>query len=210
MSMAFSTSKRLCCFALVLSFAAIRIVTAGDEDIISDFVVPTNITVDDSYFTLTNLRAVVGAPPPTTFKVSKASLAEFPALAGQSVSYAILQYPAGSINPPHTHPRSAELLFLLGGALEVGFIDTTNKLYTQVLQTGDLFVFPKGLVHYQFNSDANSSATAISAFGSVNAGTVSVPTTVFTTGIDDAILAKSFKTDVATVQRLKAGLAVKA
>lgn len=150
---------------------------------------------------------VVGAPPPTTFKVLKASLAEFPALAGQSVSYAVLQYPAGSINPPHTHPCSAKLLFLLGGALEVGLIDTTNKLFTQVLQAGDLFVFPKGLVHCQFNSDANSSAFAISAFGSANAGIVSDPTTVFTTSIDDAILAKSFKTDVAAIQKLKAGLA---
>lgn len=152
-------------------------------------------------------RAVVRAPPPTTFKVLKASLAESPSLTGQSVSYAVLQYPAGSINPPHTHPRSAKLLFLLGGALEVGFIDTTNKLFTQVLQAGDLFVFPKGFVHYQFNSDANSSAFAISAFGSANAGIVSDPTTVFTTSIDDAILAKSFKTDVAAIQKLKAGLA---
>jgi hypothetical protein len=36
-----------------------------------------------------------------------------------------------------------------------------------------------------------------------------VPTTVFATGIDDNILAKAFKTDVATIQKLKAGLAVK-
>ena len=75
-------------------------------------------------------------------------MAEFPALNGQSVSIAVLQYPAGSVNPPHTHPHSAELLFLLDGALEVGFVDTTNKLFTQTLQAGDMFVFPKGLVHY--------------------------------------------------------------
>lgn len=137
-------------------------------------------------------------------------MAELPALNGQSVSYAVLQYPAGSVNPPHTHPRSAELLFLVDGSLEVGFVDTTNKLFTQKLQVGDLFVFPKGLIHYQYNSDAKNSAIAVSAFGSANAGTLSIPNTVFTTGIDDGILAKSFKTDVATIQVIQAGLAPKA
>jgi hypothetical protein len=55
-----------------------------------------------------------------------------------------------------------------------------------------MFVFPKGLVHYQSNANANAKnpATAISAFGNANAGTVSVPSTVFATGIDDNILAK--------------------
>uniref|UniRef100_A0A2N9FKJ2 Germin-like protein n=1 Tax=Fagus sylvatica TaxID=28930 RepID=A0A2N9FKJ2_FAGSY len=151
-----------------------------------------------------------GAPPPTAFKVSKASIAEFPALTGQSVSFAVLQFPAGSVNPPHTHPRSAELLFLLDGSLQVGFVDTTNKLFTQTLDAGDLFVFPKGLVHYQYNSDPNLPAIAVSAFGSANAGTVSVPNTVFNTSIDDGILAKSFKTDIATIQKIQAGLAPKA
>ena len=60
-----------------------------------------------------------------------------------------------------------------------------------------MFVFPKGLMHYQYNAKADQPATTISAFGSANAGTVSVPTTIFATGIDDNILAKDFKTDVA-------------
>ncbi|KAH8501205.1 hypothetical protein H0E87_016142 [Populus deltoides] len=79
----------------------------------------------------------------------------------------------------------------------------------KALQLGDMFVFPKGLVHYQSNVNAKNPATAISAFGSANAGTVSVPSTVFATGIDDNILAKAFKTDIGTIQKIKAGLAVK-
>ncbi|KAI9196912.1 hypothetical protein LWI28_028044 [Acer negundo] len=66
-----------------------------------------------------------------------------------------------------------------------------------------------GLVHFQYNADTQKPATAVSAFGSANAGTVSLPVTLFTTSIDDTILAKSFKTDVATVQALKTGLAPK-
>ncbi|KAK1386156.1 hypothetical protein POM88_023891 [Heracleum sosnowskyi] len=197
-------------FLLVASFSIIKMTMAGDPDILSDFVVPSNLTsVDGNFFTFTGMRVLVGGETPPAFKVLKASLAEFPALNGQSVSYAALQFPAGSTNPPHTHPRASELLFVLDGTLEVGLIDTTNKLYNQTLQTGDLFVFPKGLVHFQFNADAQKPVLAISAFGSSSAGTVSIPSTVFATGIDDNILAISFKTDVATIQKIKAGLAPK-
>ena len=184
---------------------------AGDPDILSDYIVPANVTnVDGNFFTFTGMRALAkGGPPTTAFKVSKASLAEFSALNGQSVSYAVLQFPAGTTNPPHTHPRSAELLFLVQGTLQVGFVDTTNKLFTQTLQEGDIFVFPKGLVHFQYNANTQLPALAISAFGSANAGTVSIPNAVFTIGIDDNVLAKSFKTNVSTIQSLKAGLAPK-
>ncbi|PON38192.1 Germin [Parasponia andersonii] len=197
---------------IIFSFALLQMTMAADPDILTDFIVPANATqgVDGNFFTFTGLRALFGADPPTTFKVSKVSMAEFPALNGQSVGYAVLQYPAGTTNPPHTHPRSAELLFVIDGTLDVGFVDTTNKLYTQSLQTGDIFVFPKGLVHFQYNADPQNSAVAISAFGSANAGTVSLPNTLFVTGIDDNVLAISFKTDVATIQKLKAGLAPRA
>ncbi|WOG82676.1 hypothetical protein DCAR_0101842 [Daucus carota subsp. sativus] len=197
-------------FLLVACFAVIEIIMAGDPDILTDFIVPSNVTsVNSSLFTFTGFRALLGGESPPAFKVLKASMAEFPALNGQSVSYAALQFPAGATNPPHTHPRASELLFVVDGTLEVGLIDTSNKLYTQTLQTGDLFVFPKGLVHFQFNADAKKSALAISAFGSSSAGTVSIPSTVFATGIDDNILALSFKTDVATIQKIKAGLVPK-
>ncbi|KAF5447479.1 hypothetical protein F2P56_033033 [Juglans regia] len=197
--------------SLLVVFAAFWVAQASDPNILSDFVVPPNSTnLDGNYFTFIGLRGVLFNNTLPNFKVTKASMAEFPALNGQSVSFAILKYPAGGLNPPHTHPRSAELLFLVEGSLEVGFIDTTNKLYNQTLQVGDMFIFPKGLVHFQYNADVNATATAISAFGSANAGTVSIPTNVFTTGIDDTILAKAFKTDVATIQNIKSGLAPKA
>ncbi|TQD76052.1 hypothetical protein C1H46_038421 [Malus baccata] len=79
----------------------------------------------------------------------------------------------------------------------------------QILQTGDLFVFPKGLAHFQYNADTENPALAISTFGSANAGTVSFPSTLFATGIEDNVLAVSFKTDMSTIQKLKVGLAPK-
>ncbi|KAI4998854.1 hypothetical protein ZWY2020_054196 [Hordeum vulgare] len=180
---------------------------AGDPDILTDFIppapmngMPMNATGD--YFTYTGLGPVLPLP---TFALSKASMAEFPALNGQSVSYARLVFPTATVNPTHTHPRASELLLLLDGALSVGFVDTAGKLYTKDLVAGDMFIFPKGLVHYQYNQ-GTTTAIALSAFGSANAGTVSVPFTVFGTGVDDAVLVKSFKTDLPTIQKLKAVL----
>ncbi|XP_042441286.1 germin-like protein 9-3 [Zingiber officinale] len=189
-------------FLMLLAFAISHVATASGSDITSDFILPPNVTaVDGSFFTYTGLRSVVNSPPGAGFSVSKAAVTEFPALLGQSVSMAVLKYPAGSVNPPHTHPRSAELLFLVHGYLEVGFVDTGNKLFTRSLQPGDVFVFPKGLIHYQY-CNSGSAAVAVSAFGSANAGTVSVPMSVFATGVDDVVLAKSFKTHDATIQEL--------
>lgn len=157
---------------LVLIFACFQIAISGDADIISDFIVPSNVTkVDGRLFTFTALRSLVGAKPPTSFTASKVSTPEFPTLNGQSVSYAFLQYPAGTLNPPHTHPPSAELLFLVDGYLEVGLVDTANKLFTQTLEAGDMFVFPKGFVHYQYNNDPKNLAVA-------SAATVSIPSTL--------------------------------
>ncbi|XP_024200556.2 putative germin-like protein 9-2 [Rosa chinensis] len=205
-----SRTSTLKFFALLIcSLAIAKMAMAGDPDILSDFIAPPNGTVDGNFFTYTGMRVVFEEDEPKNFTILKATSAEFPALNGQSVSYAVLEFPSGITNPPHTHPRSVELLFLVDGTLEVGFVDTKNNLFTQTLQVGDLFVFPKGLVHYQYNADSQNSATAISAFGSASAGTVSISSTLFATNIDDNALALSFKTDIATIQQLKAGLSPK-
>ncbi|KAM3310150.1 hypothetical protein ACQJBY_031065 [Aegilops geniculata] len=185
---------------------------AGDPDILTDFIIPDmygiapmNITGD--FFTYTGFRVTNETMPwpRRNLIATKANMEAFPALNGQSVSYTKLVFPSECVNPPHTHPRAAELLLVLNGALSVGFVDTTGKLYTQDLSAGDMFVFPKGLVHYQYNL-GQSPAIALSAFGSAAPGTVNVPASVFGTGIDNVVLTKSFKTDFWTVQKLKAAL----
>ncbi|MQL98142.1 hypothetical protein Taro_030844 [Colocasia esculenta] len=193
--------------ALALVLATASHALAGDPDITTDFVVPGGTVANPATFTFTGLRSV-GVPPASPFRVTKASQVEFPALAGQSVSMAVLQYAPGGINALHTHPRSAELLLVLKGWLEVGFVDSANKLFVQTLQTGDMFVFPKGLPHYQLNRDGQNPAVAVSAFGSANAGTVVLPKALFASGIEKDVLAKSFKTDVGTVEKLVAAAAM--
>lgn len=189
-----------------LLLAVFQIATANDAEILTDFQLPLNVkSVDANYFTFTGARSLVGAPPPSVFNELLANFENFPSLRGQGVSASILRYPGGGINPLHSHPRSAELFVLVSGNLQVGFIDTNNKFYNQTLQAGDLFLFPKGLVHFQWNFDLGNPAIAVSLYGSANAGIVSFPVNLFASGIGDGVLAQSFRTDVPTVQKIKAG-----
>ena len=93
---------------------------------------------------------------------------------------------------------------MVQGTLFVGLVDAARNgtLHTATLQAGDMFVFPKGMVHFQSNNGTDV-ARAFSAFGSASPGTISLPTELFETGIDDAVLEKSFHTDQATVDALK-------
>ncbi|KAK3034921.1 hypothetical protein RJ639_032321 [Escallonia herrerae] len=193
-------------YMLAIVLASLHI-AAADPDILVDYIVPpnaTNVTAD--YFTYTGLRGLIGGATPANFTLTIVSMFEFPALNGQSVSYAFLQFPPLSVNSPHSHPRGSEILLLLSGRLDIFLVDTDFKLFTTTLDRGDMFLFPKGLVHYQYNSDPKNPATALAAFGSANFGRVTLPQALFTTSVPDIVLAKSFQTDIATIQKIKNGL----
>ncbi|KAK3034922.1 hypothetical protein RJ639_032322 [Escallonia herrerae] len=197
-------------YVLAIVLASLYMASA-DPDILVDYIVPPNVTnVTADYFTYTGLRGVIGGAPPTNFTLTVVTMIEFPALNGQSVSYAFLQFPPLSVNAPHSHPRGSEILLLLSGTLDVFLVDTNLKFFTKTLEKGDMFLFPKGLLHYQYNSNAKNQANALSAFGSANFGRVSVPEALFNTSVPDIILAKSFNTDVATIQKIKNGFGAKA
>ncbi|KAJ4844427.1 hypothetical protein Tsubulata_038604 [Turnera subulata] len=195
--------QKFAAISLAFALAAAVLVNAGDPDILKDFLAPLGGPVTAEYFKYTGLEPLLNAnlTGATSAIVTKASMKEFPALEGQGTSVAVILYPPSGMNPPHVHPRGAELLIVLQGILEVGFVDTTNRLYKQTLQTLDLFIFPKGLVHYQINTQNNTAAAALGIFGSANAGTVSLPTTLFQSGISPDILAKAFKTDEETIAK---------
>ncbi|KAE8718975.1 hypothetical protein F3Y22_tig00109983pilonHSYRG00052 [Hibiscus syriacus] len=180
-----------------------QVIHASDRDIKLNSVVPRSIaTADASFFTHSAFRALIGADQPAVFGVMKVSEAEFPALNGQGVSYAVLRFPSGSLNPSHRHPESAELLFLLAGSLEVGFIDANNVLRSETLEAGDVFVFPKGVVHYQYNYGQDS-GFAISAFGDADVRTIRSPGSIVSTNIRDDSIAKSVKIDASNVEKIK-------
>ncbi|CAN6724421.1 unnamed protein product [Malus baccata var. baccata] len=213
-------------FALFLvAFATVFGSSAADPDMLQDICVAdltaavkvngfvcknaANATAEDFFFTglakpgLTN----------NTFGslVTLANVEKIPGLNTLGVSLARIDYAPGGINPPHTHPRATEIVFVLEGALDVGFITTANKFISKTIKQGEVFVFPKGLVHFQ-NNNGKSSASVIAAFNSQLQGTQNIALTLFaaTPEVPDNVLTKTFKLGTKEVDNIKSKLAPKA
>uniref|UniRef100_M4EGR5 Germin-like protein n=1 Tax=Brassica campestris TaxID=3711 RepID=M4EGR5_BRACM len=110
-------------------------------------------------------------------------------------------------NPPHTHPRATEILVLQEGTLFVGFVSSNgdgNRLFTKTLKQGDVFVFPEGLIHFQFNV-GRSPAVAFAALSSQNPGVITIANTVFGSNppINPNVLARAFQLDAKVVMDLQ-------
>ncbi|XP_037408832.1 germin-like protein 8-8 [Triticum dicoccoides] len=124
------------------------------------------------------------------------------------ISLARIDYAPLGENPPHTHPRATEILTVLEGTLYVGFVTSNpeNKLFSKELRKGDVFVFPQGLIHFQFNPNPYKPAVAIAALSSQNPGAITIANAVFGSEpmISDDVLAKAFQVEKKTVDWLQA------
>ncbi|XP_028063028.1 putative germin-like protein 2-1 [Camellia sinensis] len=111
------------------------------------------------------------------------------------------------LNPPHTHPCATEVIVVLEGTLYVGFVtsNTDNHLFTKVLYLGDVFVFPQGLIQFQFNN-GKTNVVALAALSSQNSGTITVANAMFWSNprISDDALAEAFQVDKKVVDYLQA------
>ncbi|KAF3446029.1 hypothetical protein FNV43_RR11207 [Rhamnella rubrinervis] len=80
--------------------------------------------------------------------------------------------------PPHSHPRASEMFFVSKGLVVAGFIDTKNQLFQKILSEGDVFVFPRGLLHFCLNIGFEA-ASAFSVHNGQNPGMVSINGAMF-------------------------------
>ncbi|GLT38500.1 hypothetical protein SLA2020_345480 [Shorea laevis] len=115
--------------------------------------------------------------------------------------------PYGGLNPPHTHPRGTEILIVQEGTLYVGFVSSNqdkNRLFTKVLNKGDVFVFPIGMIHFQLNI-GKTPAVAFSAFSTQNPGTITIADALFGSNptINPDVLTKAFMLDKNVVKYLQ-------
>ncbi|KAL3754320.1 hypothetical protein ACJRO7_001538 [Eucalyptus globulus] len=142
--------------------------------------------------------------------VTVANVDKVPGLNTLGVSLARIDYAPDGLNPPHTHPRATEIVFVLEGELDVGFITTANKLISKTIKQGELFVFPRGLVHFQKNN-GDKAASVISAFNSQLPGTQSIAMTLFTAtpAVPDNVLTKAFQVGTKEINKIKDKLAPK-
>ncbi|MFS7946014.1 hypothetical protein Hanom_Chr06g00531021 [Helianthus anomalus] len=119
-----------------------------------------------------------------------------------------VDYAPGGINPPHTHPRATEIVFVLEGELDVGFITTENKLFSKTIKKGEIFTFPRGLIHFQINN-GKVPAAALAAFNSQLPGTQRVANALFASSptVDDVVLSKAFQIGTQEVKTIKSKFA---
>ncbi|XP_030481080.1 putative germin-like protein 2-1 [Cannabis sativa] len=139
-------------------------------------------------------------------RVTPVGVTQIQGLNTLGISLARIDYAPRGINPPHTHPRGSEILTVIEGSLEVGFVTSNpdNRLITKILHKGDVFVFPVGLIHYQRNV-AYGNTIAIAALSSQNAGVITIANAVFGSKPDIPvdILAKAFQLDKTVVGNLQ-------
>lgn len=166
---------------------------------------PMQIQANDFYFSGLHLRG--NTSNPFGLMVQPVSVYQLPGLNTLGISMVRIDFAPWGINPPHTHPRATEIITVLEGTLQVGFVTSTPeyRLITKVLYKGDVFVFPIGLVHFQQNV-GNKSAVVIGALSSENPGAITVGNAVFGSNpsISSDILAKAFQVDKKVVDQLKA------
>ncbi|PRQ42560.1 putative germin [Rosa chinensis] len=208
----------------VMTFAMVFGNSAADPDLLQDICVAdltsatkvngfackdaANATAEDFFF------AGLAKPGLTnnTFGslVTAANVQKIPGLNTLGVSLARIDYAPGGINPPHTHPRATEIVFVLEGALNVGFITTANKLISKTISKGEVFVFPKGLVHFQKNN-GKVPAAVIAGFNSQLQGTANIALTLFaaTPPVADDVLTTTFQVGTKQIEKIKSRLAPK-
>ncbi|KAJ3697347.1 hypothetical protein LUZ61_001052 [Rhynchospora tenuis] len=163
---------------------------------------PNQATADDFYF------PGLDNPGNTSNKLGSAvnlvNVEKLPGLNTLGISMARIDYAPYGLNPPHTHPRATEILVVLEGSLYVGFVTTDNKLFAKVLNKGDTFVFPIGMVHFQYNY-GTTNAVAFAGLSSQNPGTIRVANALFGSKppISDDVLTKTLMVDKKTVDYIQ-------
>jgi len=206
---------------LSLLWLSLALVLTGayDPDLLQDFCVADDIstgsvkvngfpckdpkTVKDSDFSFQGLRNP--GPPTNMFGslITPANVEKFPGLNTLGISMNRVDLAPGGVNPPHVHPRATELVFVIEGTILAGFISTNNTLFSHKLEKGDVFVFPRGLVHFQQNIGP-SSAVAITAFNSQLPGAQVLPLSLFGSNpsVPEDVLAKTFQISKKTVKKI--------
>ncbi|KAK1280843.1 Germin-like protein 8-2 [Acorus gramineus] len=165
---------------------------------------PMKVDADDFFF------SGVNKPGNTNNKVGSnvttVNVNQIGGLNTLGISLVRIDYAPYGQNPPHTHPRATEILTVIEGTLHVGFVTSNpeNRLIFKVLNAGDVFVFPVGLIHFQFNP-RHENAVAIAALSSQNPGVITIADAVFGSNpkIDGGILAKAFQVDKKVIDYLQ-------
>ncbi|XP_059651026.1 putative germin-like protein 2-1 [Cornus florida] len=205
----------------ILAFA-FSLASASDPSPLQDFCVAVNdsksavfvngkvcndpklATANDFFYSGLNIPRNTSNPVGSI--VTPVNVAQIPGLNTLGISLVRVDFAPKGLNPPHTHPRATEILVVLEGTLYVGFVTSNpeNRLFTKTLYPGDVFVFPVGLIHFQFNV-GKTKAVAFAGLSSQNPGVITIANAVFGSNpkISADVLTKAFQVDKNVVDYLQ-------
>ncbi|KAB1207169.1 Germin-like protein subfamily 1 member 14 [Morella rubra] len=167
---------------LLFALACSQLASASDPSPLQDFCVATK---DSKEFVNVESSAI-------TRKVDDFFFSELDKL---GISVARIDFAPYGLNPPHTYSHATEIIVVLEGTLYVGFVtsNTDNHLFTKVLKKGDVFVFPIGLIHFQWNM-GNTDALVFVALSNHNLGVITIADAIFGANppINRDVLSKAF------------------
>ncbi|KAL0462149.1 UNVERIFIED_CONTAM: Germin-like protein subfamily 1 member 7 [Sesamum latifolium] len=170
---------------------------------------PKTVTANDFFFSGLNRAGNISSP--VGAKVTKVFVDHMPGLNSLGISLVRIDYSPKGLNPPHMHPRASEILVVMEGTLYVGFITSNpenpnqmNKLFAKILYPGDVYVFPRGLIHFQYNV-GKTYGVAFASLNSQNPGVVTLANALFGSepSICSDVLAKAFQVDKKLVDYLQ-------
>ncbi|KAJ0251134.1 Germin-like protein subfamily 1 member 8 [Hirschfeldia incana] len=200
--------KSLSYFAVLSLLALILpLAIASDPSPLQDFCVGVNTPASGYDFFSSVLNRPGNVNNAVGSNVTTVNVNNLGGLNTLGISLVRIDYAPNGQNPPHTHPRATEILIVQQGTLLVGFVSSNqdgNRLFAKTLNVGDVFVFPEGLIHFQFNL-GRTPAVAIAALSSQNAGVITIANTVFGSNpdIDPNVLARAFQMDANVVRDLQ-------
>ncbi|KAH6827533.1 RmlC-like cupins superfamily protein [Perilla frutescens var. hirtella] len=165
---------------------------------------PATVEANDFFFS--GLHLAGNASNPSGSAATAVSVNQIPGLNTLGMILVRVDLRRNGFFPPHFHHRATELVTVLEGSVEIGFV-TSNpsyKNFRKVVRRGDVFVVPVGLVHYARNV-GRGNAVALVVFNSQNPGFTLVPDAVFGAepAIDGDFLSRAFMLDKEIVEELQ-------
>ncbi|XP_065851532.1 auxin-binding protein ABP20-like [Euphorbia lathyris] len=162
---------------------------------------PESVTVKDFVFS-SGLATPANITSLTKSSFTPASIAQFPGLNGLGVSMARIDMEVDGFFPIHSHPGATEVLLVVSGTVNAGFISSDNGVYSTNLTGGDVFIFPQGLLHFAVNS-GDSGVVGYVSFSSERPGLQVLDFSLFGNGLPTDILGQVTFLDAAQIKKLK-------
>ncbi|KAM5547236.1 auxin-binding protein ABP19a-like [Rosa sericea] len=128
---------------------------------------------------------------------------QVPGLNGLGISMARVDIAPGGVVPLHIHRGATEVFLVVQGTLVAGFISSDrNTVYITTIKSGDIMVFPQGLLHFQVNIGATR-VVGFASYSSQSPGLQILDYALFQGNFPTRLIARTTFLDILEIRKLK-------